>query len=165
MDETLRRAAENAKGFMPTDEGTALYDAAVEAVKRFPDGVLGEVGTYCGKSTLYLAAAVREAGGGTVVTVDHHIGSEENQPGWEWHDPTLVDPHARRLDTLPELRRNLYDAGVEDVVFPVAAVPSWSARAGRPRSRSCSSTAVTPKSRHRPTTTPGRTICGPAGCS
>ena len=116
MDDTLRRAAENAKGFMPSDEGTALYDAAVEAVKRFPDGVLGEVGTYCGKSTLYLAAAVREAGGGTVVTVDHHIGSEENQPGWEWHDPTLVDPHARRLDTLPELRRNLYDAGVEDVV-------------------------------------------------
>ncbi len=119
MDDTLRRAAENAKGFMPSDEGTALFEAAVEAVKRFPDGVLGEVGTYCGKSTLYLAAAVREAGGGTVVTVDHHIGSEENQPGWEWHDPTLVDPHARRLDTLPQLRRNLYDAGVEDVVVPI----------------------------------------------
>jgi predicted O-methyltransferase YrrM len=119
VDDTLRRAAENAKGFMPSEEGTALYEAAIEAVKRFPDAVLGEVGTYCGKSTLYLAAAVREAGRGTVVTVDHHIGSEENQPGWEWHDPTLVDPHARRLDTLPELRRNLYDAGVEDVVVPI----------------------------------------------
>jgi predicted O-methyltransferase YrrM len=119
VDETLRQAAENTKGFMPTDEGTALYDAAVEAVKRFPGGVLGEVGTYCGKSTLYLAAAVREAGSGTIVTVDHHIGSEENQPGWEWHDETLVDPHAKRLDTLPTLRRGLYDAGVEDIVVPV----------------------------------------------
>ncbi len=119
MDETLRQLAENAKGFMPSDEGTALYDAAVEAVKRFPGGVLGEVGTYCGKSTLYLAAAVRDAGSGTVVTVDHHVGSEENQPGWEWHDETLVDPHARRLDTLPTLRRTLYDAKVEDIVVAV----------------------------------------------
>ena len=119
MDDTLRRAAEAAKGFMPHDEGTALYDAAVEAAKRFPAAVLGEVGTYCGKSTLYLAAAVREAGSGMVVTVDHHVGSEENQPGWEWHDETLVDPHARRLDTLPTLRRTLYDAGVEDVVVTV----------------------------------------------
>ncbi len=119
MDETLRRAAEAAKGFMPPDEGAGLYDAAVEALKRFPGGVLGEVGTYCGKSTLYLAAAVREVGSGTVLTVDHHIGSEENQPGWEWHDTTMVDPHAKRLDTLPTLRRTLYDAGVEDVVVPV----------------------------------------------
>jgi MMP 1-O-methyltransferase len=119
VDETLRRAAEAAKGFMPPDEGAGLYDAAVEALKRFPGGVLGEVGTYCGKSTLYLAAAVRAVGTGTVVTVDHHIGSEENQPGWEWHDASMVDPHARRLDTLPTLRRTLYDAGVEDVVVPV----------------------------------------------
>ena len=96
-----------------------MYDAAVEAVKRFPTGVLGEVGTYCGKSTLYLAAAVREAGGGTIVTVDHHVGSEENQPGWEWHDTTMVDEHAHRLDTLPTLRRNLYDAGVEDIVVAI----------------------------------------------
>lgn len=119
MDETLRQAAERAKGFMPPHEGTALYDAAVEAVKRSPGGVLGEVGTYCGKSTLYLAAAVRSAGSGTVVTVDHHVGSEENQPGWEWHDPSLVDRHTRRLDTLPALRHTLYDAGVEDIVVAV----------------------------------------------
>ncbi len=119
MDNALQTAAEGANGFMPVDEGTALYDAAVEALKRSPGGVLGEIGTYCGKSTLYLAAAVREAGHGTVVTVDHHIGSEENQPGWEWHDETLVDPHARRLDTLPTLRRTLYDAKVEDIVVAV----------------------------------------------
>ncbi len=119
MDETLLKAAEAVKGFMPVDEGTALHDAAVEALKRSPGGVLGEVGTYCGKSTLYLAAAVRAVGSGTVVTVDHHIGSEENQPGWEWHDTELVDPHSKRLDTLPTLRRTLFDAGVEDAVVAV----------------------------------------------
>jgi MMP 1-O-methyltransferase len=113
MDGVLRDAAESAKGFMPPDEGTALYDAAVEALKRSPEGILGEIGTYCGKSTLYLAAAVRAAGSGTVVTVDHHIGSEENQPGWEWHEPDLVDPEVGRIDTLPTFRRTIHEAGLE----------------------------------------------------
>ncbi|WP_268761405.1 class I SAM-dependent methyltransferase, partial [Frankia sp. AvcI1] len=70
------------------------------------------------KSTLYLAAAARAAGG-TVVTVDHHRGSEENQAGWEYHDTTLVDPRTGRLDTLPFLRRTLEQAQVEDVVTAI----------------------------------------------
>ncbi|ADP78099.1 class I SAM-dependent methyltransferase [Pseudofrankia inefficax] len=115
MDETLRRAALAAKGFMPDDEGDALYAAAAEVPAG---GLILEVGTYCGKSTLYLAAAARAAGA-RVVTVDHHRGSEENQAGWEHHDPTVVDPHTGRMDTLPFLRRNLWDAGVEDVVTVV----------------------------------------------
>jgi predicted O-methyltransferase YrrM len=115
MEPVLRRAAEAAVGFMPPAEGLALYAAATRAA---PGGLICEVGTYCGKSTLYLAAAARTTGS-TVVTVDHHRGSEENQPGWEYHDPSLVDPHTGRLDTLPALRRTLADAGVEDVVTAV----------------------------------------------
>ncbi|ONH30643.1 class I SAM-dependent methyltransferase [Pseudofrankia asymbiotica] len=112
MDEGLRRAALAAKGFMPEDEGDALYAAA----RTVPaGGLILEVGTYCGKSTIYLAAAAREAGA-QVVTVDHHRGSDENQAGWEHHDPTVVDPRTGRMDTLPFLRRNLEEAGVEDVV-------------------------------------------------
>jgi predicted O-methyltransferase YrrM len=119
VDEILRKAAEAAKGFMPAEEGTALYEAAVAALRRSPGGTLGEIGTYCGKSTLYLAAAIREVSDGYVVTVDHHMGSEENQPGWEWHDPSLVDPYTKRVDTLPTLRRTLFDAWVEDIVVVV----------------------------------------------
>ncbi|MDT3444154.1 MULTISPECIES: class I SAM-dependent methyltransferase [unclassified Pseudofrankia] len=112
MDKGLRRAALAAKGFMPEDEGDALYAAA----RTVPaGGLILEVGSYCGKSTIYLAAAAREAGA-QVVTVDHHRGSDENQAGWEHHDPTVVDPRTGRMDTLPFLRRNLEDAGVEDVV-------------------------------------------------
>jgi hypothetical protein len=85
---------------MPAAEGLALYDAAARCAFRGP--VL-EVGSYCGKSTIYLAAAAREAGQ-LVVTVDHHRGSEEHQPGWEYHDPNLVDPAVGRLDTLPRLK-------------------------------------------------------------
>ena len=125
MDEALRRAAEAAPGFMPPEEGLALYRAACAGAERGP---LLEIGTYCGKSTIYLAAAARERG--TIVfTVDHHRGSEEHQPGWEYHDPTLVDPHTGRIDTLPVMRRVLHGAGVEDDVVPVVgrscAVAAW----------------------------------------
>jgi predicted O-methyltransferase YrrM len=115
MDPIPRAVAEAAPGFMPADEGLALYAAAVQAA---PLGLLLEIGTYCGKSTVYLGAAAREHGQ-YVVTVDHHRGSEEHQPGWEYHDPGLVDPATGRLDTLPALRRTLHAAGLEETVVAV----------------------------------------------
>jgi predicted O-methyltransferase YrrM len=115
VDPALRAAAEAAKGFMPPDEGLALHEAGLEAAALGP---LLEVGTYCGKSAIYLGAAARERG--TVLfTVDHHRGSEENQPGWEWHDPTLVDPDLGVMDTLPVFRRTIRDAGLEGTVVAV----------------------------------------------
>ncbi|PWI43236.1 class I SAM-dependent methyltransferase [Streptomyces sp. ICBB 8177] len=133
-------AFEKAKGFMPVDEGLALYAAAVEAAALgLP---LLEVGTYCGRSTILLAAAARDAGV-TAVTVDHHRGSEEQQPGWEYHDAELVDPEltetggdgARtvRMDTLPTFRRTLFAAGLEDhVVALVGRSPRAAALWGHP---------------------------------
>jgi predicted O-methyltransferase YrrM len=115
VDPELLKAAEAATGFMPGPEGLALFAAAARYADRGP--VL-EVGTYCGKSTIYLAAAAREKGQ-PVITVDHHRGSEENQPGWEYHDTTLVDPATGRLDTLPQARATLAAAGVEDDVIVV----------------------------------------------
>ena len=77
-----------------------------------------EVGTYCGKSAIYLGAAAREVGG-TVFTVDHHRGSEENQAGWEHHDATLVVPELGLMDTLPTFRTTLARAGLEEQVVAV----------------------------------------------
>jgi predicted O-methyltransferase YrrM len=111
----LARAAEAARGFMPGPEGLALYDTAAAYAKRGP---LVEIGTYCGKSTIYLAAAAREAGQ-LVVTVDHHHGSEENQPGWEYHDAELVDAASGRLDTLPHFRSTLAATGLEEYVIAI----------------------------------------------
>jgi predicted O-methyltransferase YrrM len=115
MPADLRAVAEAAKGFMPADEAQALYETAWHAAS---DGLILEVGTYCGKSATYLGAAA-QARGGHVVTVDHHRGSEENQPGWEWHDPTLVDPAVGLMDTLPSFRRTMHAAGLEDVVVAI----------------------------------------------
>ena len=115
MQAELLAAARAATGFMPDDEGLALHRAGREAAVLGP---LLEIGSWCGKSAVYLGAAARHAG--TVLfSVDHHRGSEENQPGWEHHDPDLVDPHTGRIDTLPCFRRTVADAGLEGTVIAV----------------------------------------------
>lgn len=111
----LRRAALAANGFMPPEEGDLLYEVAAA---RLVHGPALEVGTYCGKSAIYLGAAARTSGG-TVFTVDHHRGSEENQPGWEYHDDSLVDPVTGRLDTLPSFRLTIARAGLEEEVVAI----------------------------------------------
>lgn len=114
MDPSLVAAARAAKGFMPDDEGMALYEAGCRGAGT-GIGPLLEVGTYCGKSAIYLGAAARE--GTTVLfSVDHHRGSEENQAGWPHHDRTVVDLGTGRMDTLPFARRTIEDAGLEDAV-------------------------------------------------
>ncbi len=115
MPPELHRHALAADGFMPDEEGLLLFGLAAE---RLPHGPVLEIGTYCGRSAIYLGAAAREVGG-TVLTVDHHRGSEENQAGWEHHDPTLVDPASGLMDTLPRFRRTLAAAGLEDLVVAV----------------------------------------------
>ena len=117
MDPSLLAVARAAKGFMPDDEGIGLYRAGVEAAGS-GEGPLLEVGTYCGKSAVYLGAAARFTGR-VLFTVDHHRGSEENQPGWEHHDAGVIDPRTGRMDTLPHFRRTVEVAGLEDVVVGI----------------------------------------------
>ena len=111
----LVELAEATPGFMPVDEGTALHHAAL---RYLGTGVGVEIGTYCGRSTIYLGAAAK-ALGATIVTIDHHHGSEEHQPGWKYHDAGFVDPHTGRLDTSTRLRHTLADADLEDHVVAV----------------------------------------------
>lgn len=116
LTDAERATAEAARGFMPPDEGVALSVAAAEADPAL--GPLLEVGSYCGKSACYLGPVARRAGN-VLYCVDHHRGSEENQAGWEWHEPDLVDPAVGKMDTLPIFRRTVHDAGLEDVVFAI----------------------------------------------
>jgi predicted O-methyltransferase YrrM len=107
--------ARRTRGFLPDAEGRCLHAAGREGAAVGP---LLEIGSWCGKSAVWLGAAAR-AGGTVLFTVDHHRGSEELQPGWEHHDPAVADPRTGRIDTLPFLRRTLEDAGLEDAVVAV----------------------------------------------
>lgn len=115
MNRTLRDIARAAIGFMPEEEGLALYRAGLLAARVGP---LLEIGSYCGKSAVYLGAAARAAG--TVLySIDHHRGSEEHQRGEEYHDPRLVDHATGRVDTLPQFLRTLDETGLGGVVLPI----------------------------------------------
>lgn len=124
MDTDLHQHALAAKGFMPEDEGMFLYDTAVKHLAHGP-GL--EVGSYCGKSAIYVGAAARVAGS-TYFTIDHHRGSEENQAGWEHHDPTTVDPEFGVMDTLPIFRKTIARAGLEDEVIAIVGRSTTLAR-------------------------------------
>ena len=119
---------------MPVDEGLALHDAAFAAAQALPGMPMLEVGTYCGKSAVYLGAACLEVDPPTVVfTVDHHRGSEENQAGWEHHDTTLIDPTTGRLNTLPTFLRTMREADLEGTVIGVVGLsPIVAAHWGTP---------------------------------
>lgn len=124
IDPELLRHARAARGFMPDAEGLALYEAAAAVPAPGP---FVEIGSYCGKSAVYLGAAARRRGR-VLFAIDHHRGSEENQPGWQWHEPDLVDPAIGKIDTLPIFRRTLHDAGLETTVIAVVGDSATVAR-------------------------------------
>jgi predicted O-methyltransferase YrrM len=121
LDETLLN---NVKGFLDRQEGNALYDIAIEASRRGP---CLEIGSYCGKSTIYLGSACRK-NNSILFSIDHHRGSEEQQPGEEYFDPELYDRKTRRVDTFKEFRNTIEKAGLEDTVVPMVCRSELAAR-------------------------------------
>jgi predicted O-methyltransferase YrrM len=114
---------ESVKGFLDPLEGAALF-AAAEAMA--PHGLCVEIGSYCGKSTIIIGAACQKAGG-ILLAIDHHRGSEENQPGEEYYDPDLDDGDGG-MSTLLLFRANIRRAGLEDTVIPALSPSQMVAR-------------------------------------
>ena len=112
------------KGFLDHDEGICLYNHALSSSKKGP---ILEIGSYCGKSTIYLATAAKEYNC-SVYSVDHHTGSEENQVGWEYHDIELFDEETGKINSFPEFMRNLRKADLLDTVIPIVSDSSLVSR-------------------------------------
>jgi len=109
--------SDSVKGFLSEEEGTRLYTLAAEASKMGP---CLEIGSYCGKSTLWIGEACREAGS-VLFAVDHHRGSEEQQKGEAFFDPELWDDTEEKVDTFKEFRRALDQADLNDTVVPLVS--------------------------------------------
>jgi len=108
---------DNTKGFMAIEEGQGLFEYAQKAAQIGP-GL--EIGSYCGKSTLYLGGGFHKHHQ-ILFTIDHHRGSEEQQPGEEYFDPDLLDKTTGKIDTLKFLRSALENATLEDTVIPIVS--------------------------------------------
>lgn len=122
--DAIIKLAQQVKGFLAPDEGRRLYDIACEAAELGP---CLEIGSYCGKSTLYLGAACRSHGR-SLFSIDHHGGSEEQQPGEEYFDPELFDPSSYRVDSFRHFRQTLTLADLEDTVVALVARSEVAAR-------------------------------------
>ena len=112
------------KGFLDEDEGRCLYDTALEASRMGP---CLEIGSYCGKSTIFIGMACKR-NNGILFSIDHHGGSEEQQPGQAYFDPALFDPETGRVDTFREFRKTLKKAGLEDTVVAIVSRSDLAAR-------------------------------------
>jgi predicted O-methyltransferase YrrM len=115
------------KGFMAEEETIRLYELAREAALLGP---CLEIGSYCGRSAAFLGWGCREAGG-VLFSIDHHEGSEEQQPGQEYFDAELLDPATGRIDTLPFFRKTLRDLSLEETVIPIVSRSAVVARCWR----------------------------------
>jgi predicted O-methyltransferase YrrM len=112
------------KGFLDEAEGRCLYETALEAARLGP---CLEIGSYCGKSAMYLGTACKKRNS-ILFSVDHHRGSEEQQPGEEYFDPDLFDPQSGLIDTFREFRKSLANADLEDTIVPIVCSSETAAR-------------------------------------
>lgn len=115
LSDGRRLLALSTRGFMPAEEGDALWEAASAATAAMPGLPMLELGSYCGRSTVWLGD-VAEGAGTLLFALDHHRGSEENQAGWDHHDMEVVDERIGKMDTLPFFRATIHDAGLEGFV-------------------------------------------------
>ena len=118
------------KGFMPQHEGIALTKWS----EKFSSiGPIMEIGSYCGKSAIYLSkgAILNDQ---LVYTIDHHFGSEEHQIKEEYFDSEIFDYKNQRVNTLPLLIKNINKIQVKNIV-PIVSnsvdiASKWDAKLG-----------------------------------
>ena len=103
---------EKIKGFMPPHEGEVLIKWASKFSIK---GVIMEIGTYCGKSSIYLSVGAKK-NNQIVFTLDHHLGSEEHQINEEYFDKEIYDYSEKRVNTLPLLIQNINHFKIENIV-------------------------------------------------
>lgn len=124
MSITLPVNIDSIKGFLAPDEGEALYQYALEASKLGP---CLEIGSYCGKSTVYLGTACKQ-NNRTLFALDHHRGSEEHQLGEEYHDPDLYDASIELMDSFKAFRTTMRKADLDDTVVPIVSSSAVASR-------------------------------------
>lgn len=111
--EDVVRIVSGVEGWLDPDEGRLLYCLAAEAD---PTGHIVEIGSWHGRSTIWLAAGAQAGRGAHVVAIDPHVGTHLREEG---------------ATTDQILHTNLVQAGVRDqatilVTTSEVAAADWS---------------------------------------
>lgn len=118
----VHRVTRNIDGWLTELEGASLFHAAAYGPG---EGKIVEIGSFKGRSTIWLASGSKRAGRGSVYTIDTHLGSPEHQPGGEF--ASHMPPEGT---TEFVFRENIRQAGLEDWIVPLVmsssdALSSW----------------------------------------
>ena len=120
----MQNNIEKIKGFLDEDEGNKLYELARFASKLGP---CLEIGSYCGKSTVFLGKGCKE-NSSILYSIDHHMGSEEQQPGEEYFDPDLFNYKTFKVDTFYEFRKTINNYNLDDTIVPIICFSKLAAK-------------------------------------
>lgn len=109
-------------GFLTVREGAALYLLASIGPAH---GEIVEIGSFQGKSTIWLGRGTLSRGREKVIAIDPHIGSPEHQPG-----AACAHMMPSEGSTLSAFRNNLIKFGVKEIVqervmTSIEAVKTW----------------------------------------
>ena len=112
----IKSTLETVDGWLSEGEARYLYALARQGPGK---GAIVEIGSWKGKSTIFLAAGSMKASREKIHAIDHHKGGPD-QEGLGYKD----------IDTQGEFRKNIRNAGVENHVVPVImgsveAIQNW----------------------------------------
>ncbi len=97
-------------GWLDEKEALKLYEIARSLP---PEAVIVEIGSYEGKSTVWLGKALRKNRTGKLYSVDHHIGSPEKGES------------EATVNTWEKFRQNINKFGLEETVTAIKKDSSW----------------------------------------
>lgn len=100
----VKQFCTNVNGWLSDKEGEFLYNSAKNSVKG---GVIVEIGSWQGKSTIYLGWGSKNGNGNHIYAIDPHIGSSEHQ---------ISD---QKIWTFEKFKENIKNAELNDIVTPI----------------------------------------------
>lgn len=95
---------ENIKGMLNEKEGQLLYDLAKNSPR---DSIIVEIGSWMGKSTLWLLAGSQAGNKIRVYSIDHHIGDDE------------IHRHYGKIWTYNKFKENIQKSGFWHLILPL----------------------------------------------
>ena len=109
----ITRLVENVKGWLTPQEGRLLYALARNCTGR---GIIVEIGSWKGKSTIWLGKGSKAGKNIPIHAIDPHTGSPET---WQMYGPVW---------TFDEFRSNIHAANLDGLVIPLRQTSEEAAR-------------------------------------